>query len=244
VRTTSFRPIVLASVALAALVAGCGDDPVEPGDFFQFAEADAVMRSAEALPSLSEIALGASPAQPYQEATLVLARQLWAAGVAGEPAAGAAQRRTAVAYAAPVLTQLVPPAEWASIRVRTDEWTRMVETMLQHLTLPDVERRVVSARHHLERADAAAGDDSRYYHTLMALADLMETTPRFVARRLVADAELAVGRADAVHGADPEIPALARAKRLADWAARADEEEDHVRAIQRAYYALQLVKGL
>jgi hypothetical protein len=244
VRNTSFRPILLASVALAALVAGCGDDPVEPGDFFQSVEADAVMRSAAALPSLSEIALGASPAEPYQEATLVLVRQLWAAGAAAEPAAGAAQRRAAVAYAAPILTDLLPAAEWESIRGRTDDWMRVVEAMLEHLTLPDVQRRVTSARQHLDRADAAVADGTRSYHTLMALSDLIETTPRFVARRLVADATLAVARADALHGGEAEIPALARAKRLADWAARADEEEDHVKAIQRAYYAIQLVHGL
>jgi acyl-CoA reductase-like NAD-dependent aldehyde dehydrogenase len=71
----------------------------------------------------------------------------------------------------------------------------------------------------------------------------VETTPGYVSRTLVRDAETAVHRAEARLDGAPAPPALERARRLADWAARATEEQDHLRAIQRAYYAIQLVEN-
>jgi hypothetical protein len=238
---------MLVTAALAAVVLACGDDPMSPDELFEFVEADAVTRSAAALPSLGELAIRTPGDHPNHRATLVLAQQLWAAGAAPGSRGGAAPRRAAVAYASPVLAELVPHDEWLAIRLRTDEWMRTAETMLRHLTLPDVERRIASARGHLERADDATVDEERVYNVLMALSDLVETTPRFVARGLVADAAAAVKSAEAANAAGTPgtaLEALERAKRLAEWAARAADEEDHVRAIQRAYYAIQLVNGL
>lgn len=233
---------MLVAAALAAFLPACGDDPVRPDGLFEFVEADAVIRSAAALPSLGGIALATPTTQPSQRATLVLAQQLWATGVAGDPVRGAAQRRLAVAHATPVLAELVAEDEWPGIRSRSEDWMETAEAMLRHLILPDVERRIASARHHLGRADVAIGPEARVYHLLLALSDLVETTPRFVARGLVGDAVAAVERAEARgSGSDAQRE---RARRLADWAARAEEEEDHVRAIQRAYYAIQLVEGL
>jgi hypothetical protein len=231
------------SAALAALLTACGDDPVRPAELFEFVEADAVVRSAAALPSLGELAGRAPTVQPSQRATLVLAQQLWATGVASDLPTGATQRRAAAGHAAPVLAELLTDDDWLMVRTRAEEWMGVAETMLHHLTLPAVEHRIASARRYLERADGATSDDARVYHVLMALSELVETTPRFVARGLVADAAAAVRRAE-TNGAATAGGELDRARRLAEWAARAEEQEDHVRAIQRAYYAIQLVEGL
>jgi hypothetical protein len=243
VRNTYFKPIALMTAALAAVLTACGDDPVRPDELFEFVEADAVARSAAALPSLGELAVRAPTVQPSQRATLVLAQQLWAAGAASDLPTGATQRRAAAGHAAPVLAELLTDDDWSTVRVRAEEWMGMAESMLHHLSLPAVEHRIASARRYLGRADDATSDEARVYHVLMALSDLVETTPRFVARGLVGDAAAAVRRAEA-NGTAVSGAELERARRLAEWAARAEEQEDHVRAIQRAYYAIQLVEGL
>ena len=121
-------------------------------------------------------------------------------------------------------------------------WGETAGSMLRHIDLPRVEARLVGARVQLDRAAAARDRGARVLGLLLAGSELVETTPRFVARAMVADADRAVGRAVAA-AADPEDPVLARAVRLKDWAARAVEEGDDLLAIQRAYYAMQLVEA-
>ncbi len=235
------------TAALAVGLAGCGDDPVQPDALFEFVEAEAVVRSAAALPTLSEIVLDAPVTDPIQRATLDLAHQLWVAGSARAHIAGPAQRRSAVTQAGPLLAELVTDEEWAVLRVRTDEWTAIAEGMLRHLSIPAVEYRLASARRHLARSDDATSREDRVYHVLLAMSDLVETTPRFVARALVDRATRLVAAADGAAREDLDetaSAALERARRLADWAARAMEDGDDVRAIQRAYYAIQLVEGV
>jgi hypothetical protein len=237
------RPRMIGAVVLLAAFAACGDDPTRPHELFEFVEADAVRSSAAALPSLAEIARRTPSSDPSHRAALVLAQQLWASGAGGETLRGAAQRRAAAAYAAPVLADLVSDDDWEAARLRADGWMASAAGMLRHLSLPAVEARLASAREHLDRSDAATLGEARVYHFLLALSDLVETTPRFVARSLVDDAAAAVARARRGEAGTVGSAALERASRLADWAARALDEEDHVRAIQRAYYAIQLVEG-
>lgn len=236
--------MTLATAAVAVLLSACGDDLVRPDELFEFVEADAVLRSAAALPSLGELAVRARTDHASQRATLVLAQQLWSSGTARNRPPGSSHRRAAVSYAAPVLAEVVPEDEWSAIRSRAEEWMGTAESMLHHLVLPGVEQRIASARRFLAQADGATSEEARVYHVLMALSDLVETTPRYVAGGLVAEATDAVARARSDHADTGVGITLERAGRLADWAARADEEEDHVRAIQRAYYAIQLLEGL
>jgi hypothetical protein len=226
---------------LAALGA-CGDAITDPDGLLESAEAEAIVRSAEALPLLPELLDMVPDAGPRQRATLQRARELWDAGTAGENQRAAARRRLAVGYALPLLLAAVPPEEWTASRERIDEWLDTVSSMMQHLSLPLVEARIEAARHQLSRADAAVSDRSRAYHLLLASSELVETTPRYVARTMALDAERAVHRASEAT-ADP-LPAatLRRAERLKDWSAAAVEEGEYLLAIQRAYYAIQLVE--
>lgn len=236
-------PFRLVTAALMISVAGCGDDPVQPDALARFAEAEAVMRSAAALPGLGELAVGAATTNAAQRATLTRAQELWTAGSRPEQPRGLAQRRVASGYAAPVLAGLVSADEWAEIRARVDDWLGTAERMATHLVLPAVDERLRAARGHLGRSDGATRPELQVYHLLLSMAELVETTPGYVARVMVAEAGRTVGRAEAAGDAALPDGTLERARRLADWSARAIEEGDDVRAIQRAYYAIQLVES-
>lgn len=240
------------AAALAAVLTACGDDVTDPDSGFASAEAEAVMRSAGALPSLPDLVDLVAPGTPEQQAMLYRARELWDAGVASDRARGDARRRLAAGYAAPILAATLPDDALHDARSRIEDWHGVAEGMLQHVTLPAVEERLRSARRALGRADAAADSRVRVYNTLLAISELVETTPRFVARSLAADADAAVRRAEARGTGEagspagdeaPTSDALERARRLTDWAARAVEEGEYLLAIQRAYYAIQLAEG-
>jgi hypothetical protein len=203
-------------------------------------EAEAILRSADQLPLLPAVLETVESPGPRGRAILSRARELWDAG-SGIGAQSLIRRRLAVGYALPVLLEDVPPEHWNGAREQIEAWVVQVDGMLAHLYLPRVESSLRAAQAHLARADGAASDRSRVYYLMMAGAELVETTPRYVARDLTAEAEAAVDRAkdQALHG--PET--LKRAERLKNWASRAVEEGDYLRAIQRAYYALQLVEG-
>ncbi len=229
--------------AALALTGACGDDVTDPDALLESAEAEAVMRSAEALPMLPELLDGAAVGEPRDQAILVRARELWAAGVAPGGSRSEARRRLAIAYALPVLVESLPPGEWIRVRQRTDDWLATAESMLRHLSMPAVERRLSQAREQLRSADVSATHQDRVYHLLLAGSTLVETTPRYVARVMAEEAEAAIRRAGALAVEVQDEPALERADRLKDWAARAVEEGEYLLAIQRAYYAIQLAEG-
>lgn len=227
---------------LAAGLYGCGDDVTDPDAFLESAEAEAIMRSARDLPMLPDLIDRAATGSDRDRAVAVRARELWAAGVGHDPRADA-RRRLAVSYALPVLAESVAEEDWTAAREDMDHWIVTVESMLQHLAMPRVEARIGAARRYLARSDAAASDTRRRTHyLLLAMSELLETTPRFVARSLVEDATAALERYAAAD--DPgSTRVMERAVRLKDWAERAVVEGDYLLAIQRAYYAIQLVEG-
>lgn len=228
------------TLACAPFLGACGDDVTDPAALLDAAEAEAVLRSAEALPLLPTLLESVEAPDTRDRATLLRARELWDAGSVDQPRS-AVRRRLAVGYALPVLLAETPPERWPEVRDRLDDWVETVNGMLEHLSLPRVEASLRAAERQLARADRSATERSRVYYLVLAGSELVETTPRWVARTLSAEAEVAVGVAleDSEH---PERT-LERAERLKNWAARAVEEGDYLRAIQRAYYALQLVEG-
>ena len=236
-------PKALALAAVAVLAASCGDQVTDPQAFLDSAEAEAVLRSALALPALpTVIDRAGDPDAGADRLALYRAQELWAAGLAGDDPRSRASRRLAIRYATPALSAALEPADLDRIEQELRLWGETAGSMLRHIDLPRVEARLAGARVQLDRAAAARDRGARVLGLLLAGSELVETTPRFVARAMVADADRAVGRAVAA-AADPEDPVLARAVRLKDWAARAVEEGDDLLAIQRAYYAMQLVEA-
>ena len=233
------------TLAIAALgfLAACGDEVTDPDAFSDSAEAEAVLRSAAALPALpSLIDHAGEPSDPAARLALSRARDLWFAGLADDGHRARARRRLAVRYAAPALHAGLATTAWDEVDRGLRAWIGTAESMLRHIRLPKVEARLAAARGHLERAAAAADGPARAEALLLSGAELVETTPRFVARSLAAEAETAVrgARSRASAGEDPD---LLRAERLKDWALRAVEEGEYLLAIQRAYYAMQLVEA-
>ena len=231
------------AIAAFALLAACGDEVTDPDAFSDSAEAEAILRSAAALPGLpSLIDRAQDPPDPAARLALSRARDLWAAGVAEDSHRARARRRLAARYAAPALHAGLATTHWDEVDRGLRAWIGTAEAMLRHVRLQKVEARLAAARGHLERAAAAADGPARAEALLLSSAELVETTPRFVARSLAAEAEAAVrGARSRAPGA--EDPDLLRAERLKDWALRAVEEGEYLLAIQRAYYAMQLVEG-
>lgn len=233
---------MMLAMSLVALGA-CDDDITTPDGLLDSAEAEAVMRSAEALPLLPEFLEMGGAAGSGQRATLLRARDLWTQGAATADPRAAARRRLAVGYALPVLLDVVPDEEWVESRERLDDWLTTASAMLRHLSIPEVEARIQAATRQLHRSDVARSDRSRVYYLLLAGSELVETTPRFVARTLVRDARVAVQTASGAPPAPVAASTLRRAERMRDWSATALEEGEYLLAIQRAYYAIQLVEG-
>ena len=235
-------PKILAMAALAALAA-CGDDVTDPDAFSDSAEAEAILRSAAALPALPALIdrAGDPPAGTGRFA-LYRAQELWADGLAADDDRARAQRRLAVRYATPALVERLGGADWDAAEAGLRDWIATVDGMLQHVRLRGVELRLTAARGYLDRARTARDETARASALLNAGVELIETTPRFVARGLATEADAAVRRALAGAGGEPATD-LERAQRLKDWALRAVEEGDYLVAIQRAYYALQLVEA-
>jgi len=241
---------ILLTLLLAGLY-GCGDEVTDPDAFLESAEAEAVVQSAEQLPLLPSLLARAEPPSGRDQAVLVRAQELWAEGsVEGDRSS--ARRRLAVRYAMPVLNTELTAEQWAEVQGGVEEWLGTVEGLLQKLVLPEVEDRVASARRYLSWSRGRGVDEGRSHQfLLLAMSDLVETTPRYVAQRLVREAHVAVaGARDAATDAESaesprRVPerTLERAERLKDWADRAVGEEDYLLAIQRAYYAIQLVEG-
>lgn len=230
--------MLLASTVVA--LGACDDALTDPDGLMESVEAEAIMRSAAALPLLPQY-IDAADAATADRARLQRARELWDAGTVVDDARGDARRRLAVSHALPALLQAVPDEEWVASRQRLDEWTATASAMLRHLELATVESRVRTARRHLNRSDGATTDRDRAYHLLLAGSELVATTPRFVARAMARDAERAVRHA-ATSDQPPPASIMKRAERLKDWSARAVEDGEYLLAIQRGYYAIQLVE--
>lgn len=235
------HPIIL-TLVLAGLY-GCGDDVTDPDAFLESAEADAVMRSARELPALPDLMDHAVSPTDRDRAVFQRARELWAGGMIGDTRDGS-RRRLAVRYALPVLVESVPAEEWSATREGIDGWVATAERLLDRLSIPDVEDRIARARRYLDRSDAVITDGRRRsYYLLLAMSELVETTPRFVARDLVRAAGVALETRRAGSDGEEQSRAVERAARLKDWAEQAVDEGNYLLAIQRAYYAKQLVEG-
>ena len=159
-KRTFFLPATTGA-ALALLVTACGDDVTDPGALLASAEAEAIVRSAAALPSLGTLIEVFEPAGDADRATLLQAHELWTAGTAADDERGRAQRRVAVRHASPILARTVPGEEWVEVRERLDRWIGTADLMLEHLRLPEVDDRIAAARRYLQRADAATVAEGR-----------------------------------------------------------------------------------
>ncbi|HKJ93913.1 MAG TPA: hypothetical protein VJ957_12160 [Longimicrobiales bacterium] len=243
-----FRAALLAAVALPTLAA-CEDSVTNPDEVLVASEAEAVLRSAAAMPALLGVidtVLVDSVALPDGvRYSLHTAEELWARAAADDDPARAARRRaSAVALAAPYVADHMDAARLVDLRHRLRAWVDVASGMLKHLRLPQVERDLDGAAELLARSEAA---EARGEHrtavwlALSAQSRLVDTTPRVVARRM-SDGALARYRRASADGSIRDEQTRQRVERLVAGAREALDQEDYLRAIQRAYYATELLE--
>lgn len=242
------RVALVATIALPCLAA-CEDTVTDPEEVVVASEARAVLRSAADLPTLPGIindALSDSMGVPDTDRyTLHSAEELWARAAAENDVVQSARwRQRAVSLAAPYLATRLDTAQLADLRHRLRDWIETASGMLRHFRLPEVEQALDDAAGLLARSQVteARGEHLRAVRlVLSAQSRLVDTTPRVVARRM-SDAALVRYRQVKADGVTLDERTRQRAERLVSGAREALDRQDYLRAIQRAYYANQLLE--
>lgn len=256
---------------LAALVAaGCADAPTEPGALLVAKETRAALQVSESLPTLPGLMARAqagaaaaagseAPGTPAAEdVALERAFGLWLDAQAldaraSEPAGDDGLAADAYAAAAPVLAARLGAAGLRAAQEDARGWVSLARPLVSawerpglRAALEEGEALLAGSEEHL-----AAGDSVAAVRALLHAADrLHETTPWAVSGVLLGESEAELRRlgAGAIDPSPPPSDAvavrLARVQRLLHGARAAREEGDYPLAIQRAYYARQLLDGM
>ncbi|MEJ2679540.1 MAG: hypothetical protein P8174_10760 [Gemmatimonadota bacterium] len=230
-------------------LAACEDAVTDPDEVMVASEAAAVLRSAADLPTLPGIiteTLADSAGLPDSARyTLHSADELWArAAVENDLVRAARWRSRAVSMAAPYLAVQLDSARLGDLRQQLREWIEMASGMLKHFRLPEVEQALDDAAAQLARSEVAevrGQHETAVWLALSAQSRLVDTTPRVVARRM-SDMATARYRADTSRGVTFDERTRQRVERLVSGAREALDRQDYLRAIQRAYYANQLLE--
>jgi hypothetical protein len=243
-----FRVALLATIAFPFLTA-CEDTVTDPEEVMMASEAAAVLRSAADMPTLPGLIGGvladsANLPDPARY-TLHSADELWArAAVENDLVRATRWRGRAVSLAAPYLAARLDSAELANLRQRLRSWIDMASGMLKHFRLPEVEQALDDAAILLARSEVAevrGEHGTAVWLALSAQSRLVDTTPRVVARRM-SDMASTRYRVDVARGVTFDDRTQQRVERLVSGAREALDQQDYLRAIQRAYYATQLLE--
>ncbi len=227
----------IAGVLLVGLAA-CQDDPSDPLAALVSAETAPAVAVPVDLPSLGELAQRAGV---REELGPVL--DGWVAGWENEnPDLGRAARDEAIRLAAPVLRDELGAGGVATTLAPLFQVGRDLGE------IPDVPAdlapRLQEVRSFVDDTRVAL-DEGRYDRALtlgLQAADRIRALgPRAVARTLISRADRAMVRAQVIDDFDPV--ALSRGERLLSGARRAMEEGQLDLAIQRGYYAIQVLEG-
>jgi hypothetical protein len=243
-----FGAAVLAAIALPYLTA-CEDTVTDPEEVMMASEAAAVLRSAADLPTLPDIVGGVladSAGLPDSvRYALHSADELWARAAAENDLVRAARwRGRAVSMSAPYVAPHLDGARLVDLRHRLRSWIDTASGMLKHFRLPEVEQALDDAASLLARSEVAevrGAHETAVWLALSAQSRLVDSTPRVVARRM-SDMAATRYRQDEARGWTADDRTRQRVERLVSGAREALDREDYLRAIQRAYYATQLLE--
>ena len=233
------RPLVV--LVLAVLAAGCHDSPADPLGAPSTVETVPSLSLAAPLPDLPELVSGTSPSSEIRSA-LAAWRESWDAA-SGEEDRAAARRVVAGHLAGALDARGVEEALrsllWAEVEVSE------LGLLPAELVVPLDEARVLTAQASQARREGRLGDA---LEAGLAAADRYRSvTPEAVARRLLARGRSllddAIARAEAGDPPRPGTPLTDRARHLLDGASRAVAAGDHLIAVQRAFYGIQVLEG-
>jgi hypothetical protein len=225
----------VAAVALLLAATGCEDAPTDPLAQLVTGETAASLQVPVALPGLAELA-----ARAGVEAELAPALGQWQSSWT-DPVLGEAERDAAVHTAVPLLAEAL--GEGGVVSVLTP--LHQVERDLAHLDdVPvDLLPRVEAVRSLVRESRTALreGREERALSAgLLASDRLRSLGPVAVARTLVARADRALMATVGVD--DAHALSVARGERMLHGARAALAEGDAERAVQRAFYAVQLLE--
>lgn len=228
---------VVAGVVLLGLAA-CHDDPSDPLAALVSAETAPAVAVPVDLPSLGELAQRAGV---RDELKPVL--DGWVAGWEDDnPDLGRAARDEAIRLAAPVLHDELGAGGVATTLAPLFQVGRDLGEIAD--VPADLVPRLQEVRSFVDDTRVAL-DEGRYDRALtlgLQAADRIRALgPRAVARTLISRADRALIRADVMEGFDPV--SRSRGERLLSGARRAMEEGQLDLAIQRGYYAVQVLEG-
>lgn len=244
----AFLASVLCAAAGSLAVLGCGDAPTEPGALLVAPETEAALRIDRALPTLPRLIDATAPDSaaptPGSEGQRALdrAEALWRDARVAPAEEAEALRREARRLAARPLADALEPVSLERHREDLAYWTEAASRLLRPEEASEIGRAVAAARNDLERSRTAEDPAAAVEALLRAADQLADVTPRAVALRLIRIAEEARAEQDSLPERERGV-AQRRAARLLDGAYEALTAGDHVRAIRRAYYAGQLLRG-
>ena len=258
----SLRRLLLPAALMAA---GCADAPTEPGALLVAKETRAALQVSESLPTLPGLMARAQAAAPAgagseaggthaaDDATLERAFGLWLEAQAWEPSREEGLAADAYAAAAPVLAARLAAAGLRAGQEDARGWVSLARPLVSAWERPGLRAALQEGEALLAASEErlAAGDSVAAARALLHAADrLHQTTPWAVSGVLLGESEADLLRlgGDAIDPSPPPSDAvavrLARVQRLLHGARAAREEGDYPLAIQRAYYARQLLDGM
>jgi hypothetical protein len=226
---------------VAVLAAGCHDSPADPLGAPTTVETVPSLSLAAPLPDLPELVSGTSPS-PEIRSALAGWQASW--DVASGEVDRASARRVVAGHLAGVLDgkgveEALRSLLWAEVEVSE------LGPLPAELAVPLEEARLLTE----QAADARR--EGRLRDALeagLAAADRYRSvTPEAVARRLIARGtsllDAATAEARASDPPKPGTPLTDRARHLLGGASRALTAGDHLIAVQRAFYGIQVLEG-
>lgn len=226
-----------ACLLVTLCVSGCQDSPTDPTAALVAEDTRTALHLDGALPSLPDLA-----ARERVEDRVAEAVGRWVVSWEHAPEEGAALRSGAYDAAAPTLAEAMGRSDVA-LAVEQVGAALEATTSLERARLPEgMADRLERARlhHRAAREALASGDEAGALHGALRASDVFrEVGPHGVALALLTRAEGALAQAlDGGALADEDVE---RTERLVRGARQALDQEDWSRAIQRAYYACQLL---
>lgn len=243
------RALILAAPLLLACVA-CADAPTGPGALVVTPETRAALEVASALPRLPQLAAAAeaTPATPAVAGALQRSSALWtAADTTGDALRAEALRVSAAQEAAPALAAALDSTALIEAQGKLEHWVELASRAVRGARMPELDAALTDGESLLGRARAMRGAGqmaTSWLLTLQASERLIETTPPAVANRLTMADEAALAALRRMGEADDgavDERRLGRIDRLVRGAREALDQAQYDVAIQRAYYAHQLL---
>lgn len=242
VLTRIARPcLILAALLLPA----CEDGSTDPSALLVAKETEAALQVALDLPTLpalvGRVLDREQPAPAEVGSALQQARALWLEAEGASAADARRLRESAYTLAVPALTAALSEDQLLAVQDSLRQWIRIASSVSGIGALAGIAGALDEARVLLDNAARAEPTDhaAAVAGTLRAADRLLETTPRAVAQRLIAEAETRLA-ARGTTGTEDGVQ-VDRADRLVRGAKEAFRDREYLLAIRRAFYAGQLL---